>query len=61
MSASDHAVPLYEENAESKTAGLSDFKCLGCGYKGKAGELLCVKEEDTLWCPICRTSGWVWK
>lgn len=61
MSAPDHAIPLSKENVDWETANLSDFKCFGCGYKGKGCELLCVDESETLWCPICRTSGWVWK
>jgi hypothetical protein len=29
-----------------------------CGWKGHAGQLLGVDDEDTLWCPRCRTIGW---
>jgi len=31
-----------------------------CGFKGHIGQLLCSKDDDeeTLWCPQCRTSGW---
>lgn len=61
MSAPDHAIPLSEENPNwKKEKGFPDFKC-PCGYEGRGHELLCVDESETLWCPVCRTSGWVWK
>jgi hypothetical protein len=29
-----------------------------CGWKGHMADLLAVDEEDTLWCPQCRTIAW---
>jgi len=58
MSALDTAIPLAEENPNWKEVNL-EFKC-GCGYRGHVSELLCVEDNDTMWCPVCLTAGWVW-
>jgi len=58
MSAPDNAISLAEENPNWKKRHLK-FKC-SCGYIGHMSELLCVDDDETRWCPICRTSGWVW-
>jgi len=31
-----------------------------CGWKGVVDDLLGVDDEETLWCPQCRTTGWVY-
>lgn len=66
MSAPNDAITL-EEYADHADWGMANakhltFECTGCGYKGAAGELLTEPEgsNQTLWCPQCRTSGWVW-
>ena len=59
MSAPDNAIPLKEENPD--WAGqLPGFHCPACNYSGMGEELLCTDDDDTLWCPMCRTSGWIW-
>jgi len=36
-----------------------DFKVrCDCGFRGHAGQLLGVDDEETLWCPRCKCSGW---
>lgn len=54
MSAPVHAEPLGG-GAEIPV------ECEGCGWEGTVDELLCVDDEETLWCPQCGTSGWVYK
>ena len=31
-----------------------------CGWHGHLGELLGVDDEETLWCPWCRTAAWTY-
>lgn len=66
MSAPDNAITLEEETdpkwwAEN-TLKNQWFTCEGCGYNGKAGELLVDPsgDNDTMWCPQCTTAAWVW-
>lgn len=59
MSAGPNAIPLREENPEWGGLDLSDFKC-ECGYTGKAYELLVEPDNDTMYCPVCKTTAWIW-
>lgn len=52
MSAPSHAVALREEN--QNWAELSATVACACGYRGSMYELLCIEEDETLWCPVCR-------
>jgi len=63
MSAPKHAEPLgldgWIDQKTGKECDKSDFpkvKC-ECGFRGGVWELLGVDEEDTMWCPRCRTAG----
>lgn len=63
MSAPDDAITLKEELADwPENLDELRFKC-PCGYRGMAEELLVdsTGREDTMWCPVCRLSGWVWE
>lgn len=31
-----------------------------CGWHGIVDDLLGSDDEDTLWCPQCGTSGWIY-
>lgn len=44
---------------KKKDYKLERVKC-SCSWSGHLGELLCEEQGDdeTLWCPQCRTSGW---
>jgi hypothetical protein len=66
MGAPSNAIPL-EDYADKAQWGMANtrhltFECIGCGYKGTAGELLTEPEgnNQTLWCPQCRGATWVW-
>ena len=59
MSAPKHAVPLREENPDWSNVKAT-ITCQGCGWHGEVADLLCVDKSETLWCPQCRTSGWVY-
>lgn len=70
MSAPDHARPLgnsgwiyngHEMNEKEAIESLPDIYCEGCGWHGNFVELLGVDpdEDETLWCPQCGSSGWV--
>ncbi len=68
MSAPKHAYPIGKPTRDSgnkdEIANLETlpvFECDCCGYVGGGKELLGVDDESTMWCPICRTSGWVWQ
>ena len=58
MSAGKNAIPLYSENPEWMNE-LPTFICI-CGFRGKGHELLCENDDDTLWCPSCKTAVWAW-
>ena len=58
MSAGDKAITLAEENPNWKECDWR-FTC-DCGYQGIAPELLVEEDDTTLWCPQCRTTGWIW-
>ena len=63
MSAPECAITLEEKNenwakGSSSRAGVT----CDCGWKGKVPDLLCDPRPNattTLWCPQCRTAGWV--
>ena len=69
MSAGPNAKPLGYDNflrsdgqiisIEEAKKGAWKFTC-DCGYKGEMGELLAEEGDDTLWCPACRSAGWIW-
>ena len=59
MSAPENARPIGKPPNDSED--LPTFECMGCGYKGGGEELLGVDDQETMWCPICKTSGWVWE
>lgn len=50
---------LSEEEAK-ETARLWVFDC-ECGYVGSVNELLAEDDNDTLYCPKCRTAAWFWR
>ncbi len=57
MSASDKAKPIGREMfGNDEPPGVH---CI-CGYRGSADELLEEEDEETLYCPICRTASWEW-
>jgi hypothetical protein len=60
MSAPEHAIPLQDENADWAKGETKRTRviCMSCDWKGYMYELLCVDEETTMWCPICRSAGW---
>jgi len=60
MSAGKNAIPLSEENQKWKNVGLPGFTCSSCGYHGAGYELLCEDDNATLYCPQCKTVGWIW-
>lgn len=60
MSAPENAIPLSEENPEWTGCDLPSFTCTCCEYEGEGHELLCVEDNDTLWCPICGSVDWIW-
>ena len=31
----------------------------GCGFRGRLGDLL-ANDDDTMWCPRCGSSGWMY-
>ena len=59
MAAPNYAEPIGDPDDGEE---LPDFECECCGYEGNGRELLGVDpdENTTLWCPQCRTSGWIW-
>lgn len=67
MSAGPNAKPIGKENWTDEKGNpvpperLPSFTCEhGCGYQGTADELLGEENEDTLYCPVCGTAGWIW-
>ena len=58
MSAPDDAITLGEESSGWKKVDLN-FTCF-CGHKGRVSELLCVDDDETVWCPVCKASGFTW-
>lgn len=70
MSAPNHAKALglanwRDEKGKDMTSQkarkkLPKVKCQGCGWSGGIWELLAVDEEETMWCPLCKTSGWIY-
>jgi len=68
MSAPEHAKPVGTggwRNADDSLLSKEEVEAdpafqviCQCGWKGHVGQLLGVDEEDTLWCPQCRTIGW---
>ena len=60
-SAPEHAYVIAPDNRCDDGRLLPRVKCK-CGWKGRAGQLLGVDENDTMWCPQCRTWGnWVYR
>lgn len=69
MSAGKDAEPLGAENwldengkpmtLEQAAEVLPGVEC-ECGWSGILCELLCEEDESTLWCPQCRTAGWIY-
>jgi len=68
MSAPKEAQPVGSEgwqDQQGRTISDKEFerhpdfkiKC-SCGFRGHAGQLLGVDDEETLWCPRCKGSGW---
>jgi hypothetical protein len=63
MSAPQNAIPLVKENPDwIKKDPSWKFVCCDetCGHVGHASQLLCVPDNETMWCPICKTIDWVW-
>ena len=60
MSAPEQAKPLGLKGWENKSQGQTKVKCQGCTLHGKLGDLLSVDDDETLWCPQCRSSAWIW-
>jgi len=65
MSAPKHAKSLgpdgwMERGKPIPVHRLPRVRCESCGWHGRVYELLAVDEEETLWCPQCGTSGWVY-
>ena len=69
MSAPDNAKPLgtdgWEVAGEKLTPeealrNLPTVTCEGCGWKGHVTELVAVPDEETLWCPQCGGSCWIY-
>jgi hypothetical protein len=58
MSAPDDAKPIAPNNKDDNGRELPKVKCNGCGWRGKCGELLGTDDEETMWCPCCKCSGW---
>lgn len=53
---------MAPENAKPIQNGQKDkVKCLNCKWRGTVEQLLGVDEEEdkSLWCPRCKTVGWV--
>lgn len=59
-SAPTHAYAIETENRCDSDEEFPYVTCR-CGWKGPGGHLLGVDENETLWCPQCRTWGnWTW-
>lgn len=70
MSAPSNAEPLGLKGwvgkngqvvSEEKARRLSPRCWCTCGWHGQQYELLAVDEEETLWCPQCRTAAWMFE
>ena len=61
MSAGPKAIPLSEENPNWEKDHPGQVECYGCRWEGQFYELLCEPDEETLWCPQCKASGWAYK
>jgi hypothetical protein len=59
MSASKTAIPLSEENPDWLN-NHTKVRCTGCNWRGELHQLLCEPDNETVYCPVCETSGWVW-
>jgi len=62
MSAPETAYPigpvLYDsEGREVSRRKQANVVCT-CSWRGKFGDLLGTNNEETLWCPQCKTTGW---
>jgi len=70
MSACKHAEPLGYDGWESEGKPTSKERLkeitveCACGWRGDIGEILhCGGEVDcteTMWCPECKTAGWIY-
>jgi rubrerythrin len=60
MPAPDYAEALLKVNSTWRESKLF-FKCSQCKHRGHVSELLCVDDEKTLWCPICKTANMKWE
>ena len=64
MGAPDGAVPIgngfVDEGGVPVDLSVYGVGCVGCGWVGSFDELVGVDDEDTLWCPRCGCSGWVY-
>ncbi len=59
MSAPDNAKPIGEPDTNMDDGKISPLvKCYSCNWEGRWMELLGVDDEKTLWCPLCKSSGW---
>jgi hypothetical protein len=58
MAAPDDAITLWQENENWKTNHWA--ATCECGWHGSSFELLCHADNETLWCPQCRTAAWIW-
>jgi hypothetical protein len=61
MSAGPDAIPMWQENAKWKQNAKEPVQCYGCEWKGQAYDLLCEADSQTLWCPQCRSTNWVFR
>lgn len=59
MSAGKDAIPMWKENIAWKKSAPEPVTCWGCNWKGPAYELLVEPDNQTMYCPQCGTSGWV--
>lgn len=57
MSAPENAQPIAPKNLDVDGNELGSYSCECCGAEGRLGDLLGVDDDDTLWCPVCRTSS----
>lgn len=56
-----HPVTGQSLSIEQAKESLPRYRC-ECGHTGIAGELLEDGDDnDTLYCPVCRTAAWVWE
>jgi len=68
MSAPNNAEPLGTQGWQNKDGtpcnikDLPKVRCESCRWKGTVCELLGVdpEENQTMWCPRCRTASWIY-